>query len=151
LSKTFVAHVLYGENALSGELLLNSFRSYVSHSERTLIDRCLNNEVEEDDEELLEFLSNFVCKVLPRKSSLRRVLEEVMHEELIQKPQYITECWKEIVLELKSFLPSPESISEVFECLVPTNVKVIDALRVEPTNDAERESASNISKDTFEV
>ena len=143
MSKTFVAHVLYGENALSGELLLNSFRSYVSHSERTLIDRCLNNEVEEDDEELLEFLSNFVCKVLPRKSSLRRVLEEVM--------QYITECWKEIVLELKSFLPSPESISEVFECLVPTNVKVIDALRVEPTNDAERESASNISKDTFEV
>lgn len=57
----------------------------------------------------------------------------------------MTECWREIVWELKAFLPSPEAINEIFECLVPTNVKVIDGLRVEPTNGAERDCFKHLT------
>ena len=146
LSKTFFAQCLLGEDVLSGEMLLASFRRYVSESERALIDRCISGEVEEDDEELLQFFSNFDCKVLPRKSKLIRVLEEVAHKELIQKPQYVAECWKEVVLQLKPYFPSLEFINELRERLVPTNVKVIDALRVELTSDAERECFKHLKR-----
>ena len=131
LSKTFFAQCLLGEDVLSGEMLLASFRRYVSESERALIDRCISGEVEEDDEELLQFFSNFDCKVLPRKSKLIRVLEEVAHKELIQKPQYVAECWKEVVLQLKPYFPSLEFINE---------------LRVELTSDAERECFKHLKR-----
>lgn len=146
LSKTFFAQCLLGEDMLSGTMLLASFRRYVSESERLLIDKCINGEIEEGDKELLEFFSNFDCKVLPRKSNLTRVLEEVAHKELIQKPQYVTECWKEVVLQLKPYFPSLDFINQLWERLVPTNVKVIDALRVELTNDAERECLKHLKR-----
>ena len=139
LSKTFFAHSLLGESIVSVDMLLDSFKKYVSESERALIERCINGEIEVSDEKLLDFFSDFDCKALLEKTKLKRILEELAHKELIQKPQYVAQCWKHVLCQLTPYFPSLESINDLYECLVPTNDKVIDALRVEFTNDAERE------------
>lgn len=146
LSKSFFVQFLHGEDTLSGEMLLASFRRYVSDSERALIDRCINGTVKEDDDELLEFLSNFDCKVLPKVSNLSKLLQELAHKELIQKPQYVAECWREVIKQLQPHVPTLEHVNELCQRLVPTNVKVLDALRVELTNEAERECFKHLKR-----
>ena len=139
LSKTFFAHCLLGENVITANMLLDSFRKYVSESERALIDQCLSGEIEVSDEKLLDFFSDFDCKVIIKESKLRQILEELSHKELIQKPQYIAECWRLVVCQLMPDFPSLESIDDLYNHLVATNDKVINALQVEFTNDVERE------------
>ncbi len=43
-----------------------------------------------NDEKLVDFFSDFDCKVLLEKTKLKRILEELAHKELIQKPQYVS-------------------------------------------------------------
>ena len=139
LSKTFFAHCLLGESVVSADMLLDSFKRYVSESERALIDQCLNDEIDINDKKLLDFFTDFDCKVLLKKSKLKQILEKVAHKEIIQKPQYVAECWKLVLCQLTPYFPSVESIINLYDRLVPTNDRVIDTLRVEFTNDVERE------------
>lgn len=65
------------------------------------------------------------------------------HNEIIQKPQYVSECWREVLAQLKPDFPSLEYLSQLYERLIPTNVKVINALRAD-TLLMVKESASSI-------
>ena len=65
------------------------------------------------------FFYNFDCKVISKESKLREILEELSsHEELIQKPQYVAECWRLVVCQLM------ESIDDFYNHLLATYDKV---------------------------
>ena len=135
LSKTFVTSCLFGESAISEQMLMDSFMQYVSEDERKVIQQCLNGELEADDESLIELLSTFDCKRTVTKSTILKTVTELAYKELIQRPQYVTECWRPILAALTGSFPTIELLICFFNQLIPTTSKVVSTIDCQPTND----------------
>ena len=58
---------------------------------------------EDEMDQLLEVLSNYDCRSKVNSENIVPIIEEIAHKELLQKPQYIADCCKDIVCTL---LPS---------------------------------------------
>lgn len=147
LSKTFMTHCLFGENVITQDMLMKSFRQYVSESERSVIDKCLkSDDLDENDEDLQEFLCSYDCKKLPNKENIRQIINEVAHQELIQRPEYVANCWREVISPLRAYFITPESLDQFYERLVPNTSKVVNSLQAECKSDAERECLKYLKK-----
>ena len=59
-------------------------------------------------------------------------MEEIAHKELLQKPQYIADCWKDIVCILLPSFPDFSSLSEKYELLIPSTSKILSCLEANP-------------------
>ena len=140
LSKTFVVSCLFGESAVSDEMLIGSFMQYVAEDERSVVQKCVNGEIEADDEGLVELLSNFECKRTITKCTILKTVIELAHKELVQKPQYVADCWKEIILTLTGSFPTVESLLDFYSQLTPTTTKVLDTIDCQVSNQEERDS-----------
>ena len=99
-------------------MLFQSFKLYVSIDERKCIENCLiifpTNK--EDKDELLEFLSSYKCYQNPSSTNLKDLFTEISHQELIQKPRYIGNCFGEEfqVSKLPSEFKSMECFQEFY-------------------------------------
>lgn len=140
LSKPFIVACLFGESAVSDEMLISSFMQYVSNDERTVVQECVNGEVEIDDAQLIDLLSNFECKRVIQKSTLRQTVIEMAHKELIQRPQYVADCWKDIVTSLADSFPTVESLLYLYDHLAPTTTKLLNTIDCEANTQEERDS-----------
>ena len=94
-SKTFITYTLFGDDALSDELLKDGFLQFVSPEEKDVITSMLNEFVD-GDSELLDILSMYNCFRNPSPGNLRSILVEIAHQGLIQKPKYIHICFLEV-------------------------------------------------------
>ncbi|KAJ7353883.1 hypothetical protein OS493_031590 [Desmophyllum pertusum] len=103
ISKAFLVACLFGEGSVTRKMLQDSFKHYVSNSEASLIEGCLSDSIQCDSAEMLEFLSAFDCKRKPTHENIIEIIREVSHKELIQKPQYVADCWGPIVSHLKIY------------------------------------------------
>ena len=61
LSVAFVALCILVEEKLSNDLLLDSFKLYVSADEKKVIDACMNGHFDNNDEDTKDFLSSYKC------------------------------------------------------------------------------------------
>ena len=127
LSQTFLAWLFWGESAVTSAMLTQSFRNYISVDEKCLIDKCLAGDMKWDDEDemsqLLEVFSNYDCRIMVNSENIIQVIEEIAHKELLQKPQYIADCWKDIVSTLLPSFPDFAAISKRYELLIPSTSK----------------------------
>lgn len=78
-------------------MLQDSFKHYVSPSEISLMEGCLANSIVCESDEVLEFLSAFDCKRKVTHSNFVEILREVDRKEIVQKPKYVSDCWKPIL------------------------------------------------------
>ena len=80
----------------------------------------------DESEELLDLLSSYRCFRKPTKDNIKNILAEIAHQEIIQKPRYVSNCFSQ---EFKRYkLPSElQSVK-----------KVIKALTFDVANDQER-------------
>ena len=136
LSRTFMVSVLFGENKLPGNMLISSFKNYVSLEEKQNIDAMLQN-FQEGNVELLKLLSFYNCYKKPTKENLSIVLQELTHQEIVQKPRYIANCFMKVMSASKSIFDTIEQLEEFYQRRLPTAKKVINALKCELRNDAE--------------
>ena len=146
LSKTFFITCLYGESAVSEDLLLQSFMNFVSESEKKLIQSCLDGQVDPLDEELCDFLSTFDCKKVVNATNIKGILVELAHKELIQKPQYVAECWKSVIPWLCECFPQKEKLDTLYEKLCPRVLRVISCFEADETNEAERDAMKHLKR-----
>lgn len=145
-SKPFLASCLYGEKSVDERMLIDSFMQYVSRDEASLINKALAHEVSLDDEEFLDFLTNFDCKRRVTELNLREIILELAHKELIQKPQYVINCWKPVLSKLKCYFPNPEALLDHYKVVIPTTSKVISLLKADPSTPSEMETFSNFKR-----
>ena len=122
LSKSFIAYFLYGESLITPDVLLQSFNNYVSETEREVIEKCL----------VVNFMTTAGCVKYLRffkrslsKENASQILTEVAHKEIIQRPQYVAECWKDILGYLKPSFPS---------------VAVMEKIKSQPSSNGGKES-----------
>lgn len=101
-----------------------------------------------DADDLLEFLGNYKCYKLPNKENVQEILSELAHQELIQRPRYIAQCWSQPLSALKhrKEFQTPQDITSLYEKKRPSTKKVIRSLLASPVTDAERQSLDFLKK-----
>lgn len=143
LSKTYLSYVLFGEPSVSDMNLIQSFMQYISADERRIIDKCLSEEMDfenqDESDELLDVLEVFDCRSRITKENVKVIIKEIAHKEIIQKPQYVTECWKDIVQALAESLHTAHALTDIYERLIPSVSKISKCIQSSPESDAERE------------
>ena len=97
---------------------------------------------EDEDEmsQILEILSNYDCRIMVNSDNVIPVIEEIAHKELLQKPQYIAECLKDIVFTLLPSFPDFAALSKRYELLIPSTSKILSCLEANPESYGERDS-----------
>ncbi|CAB3996281.1 Hypothetical predicted protein [Paramuricea clavata] len=110
LSKTFLSYVLFGESSISDpSILIQSFMQYISADERRIIDKGLSGDLdfENEDEfkELLDVLKMYDCRSRVTQENIKKVIQEIAHKKIIQKPQYVTDCGKILSKSLQKLFP----------------------------------------------
>ena len=148
LSPVFLASCLHGEDQVHEEELLSSFSNYVTSDEREVLQKRLADNPDCQDDDLLEFLSTYKCFRLPTDATIRTIIVELAHQELIQRPRYIANCWASVVSTLKMHesFHSVKRMRELYSCMKPSAKKVIKALRATPANDSEKQSYDFLKK-----
>ena len=76
---------------------------------------------------------------------MKLVITQLAHQELVQKPKYISNCWKPIISSLESCsqLKTLDCMKEVYETK-PTTRKVLKLLSASPQHEAERNSFDHL-------
>lgn len=148
LSNAFLALCLFGEESISSDFLLVSFRFYITADERETFDKIKAGDVEEQDDDILEFLGNYKTYKRYTKENITLIISELAHQELIQHPRYIAQCWVPILADLKEHtnFQSSEAISQFFAAKTPTARKLIRAINSDPSTDAERQCLDFLKK-----
>lgn len=141
LSKAFINYCLFGET--SSEVLIESFKNYVSADERQLLLTALegNEEAIYSSDDMLDFLDVFKCRSALTKNNAKEIVMEIARQELIQKPYIMAACWSKSFDELKSHpeFSSEKSLGDLLERVQPNAKRVINLLEVNPSDDAERD------------
>lgn len=125
LSRMFLEKCIF-DTAPSNEELLESFLGFLPDMDRGLIKDALDNFDGVDENELLDAFSNFNLRVYPSKDNFRKLVIELAHHELIQKPSFVTLCWFPILsCHLK---PLIGKLEDTYEQSKVTNRKILNLL-----------------------
>ena len=148
LSPLFIASCLFGEECITAEFVPNSFKDYIAAEDIDTLEQCLCPDFDEVNEDITDFLSSLKCFKMPSKETIHEIINELAHQELIQKPRYIVNCCAPILCQLK-VLPefhTVESLREFLKSKIPTTKKILRLFQAEPSNDAERQSLDHLKR-----
>ena len=148
LSRLFLASCLFGEESITPDLLLASFREYIAAEDREVLDKCLSDAFDPEDKETIEFLSALKCFRLPNKDNIKTIIMELAHQELVQKPRYVLNSWAPILdsLRFDHSFQTLEGLKELYDRKRPTARKINNLFKAEPSNDAERQSLGHLKR-----
>lgn len=125
ISRIFLEKCIF-DTTPSNEELLESFLGFLPDMDRGLIKDALDNFDSVDENELLDAFSNFNLRVYPSKDNFRKLVVELAHHELIQKPSFVTLCWFPILsCHLK---PLIDKLEDTYEQSIVTTRKVLNLL-----------------------
>ena len=73
---------------------------------------------------------------------------QLAHQELLQKPRYISNCWSPIWHVLKELpeLSSIEKLKQMYAMKKPSPKKVVKLLKGSPSTDSERQTFEYLKK-----
>lgn len=135
LSEMFMAACCFGEDVVSEHLLINAFERYVSIEEKNLIKENLIT-FDDQDEMIMDMLSSYNCyRGATSSETLKEIVKEVSHQEIIQKPRYISNCFSEIFRLKKKDQPfsSLEDLKKFYTSKTPSGMKLNKILIVSKT------------------
>ncbi|XP_061191652.1 uncharacterized protein LOC133199847 [Saccostrea echinata] len=144
LSQIFLKKCIF-DITPTNEELLESFMAFLPDMDRGLIKDALDDFNGVEENELLDALSNFNLRVYPTKENFRKLLIELAHHELIQKPSFVTLCWFPI---FSSHLkPLIGRLEEIYEQSKVTNKKVLNLFVFpEDLTKAEKATADSLKR-----
>ena len=148
LSRAFVALCLFGEESITSDFLLSSFRLYISEDERETLEKCLEESFDDDNDDVFDFLSNYKCYRTPTKENILQIVSELAHQEIIQKPRYVTNCWAPILKPLIAFpnFQSLVTLENLYDIKRPTAKKIVKLIKLEPVTDQVQQCLDHFKK-----
>ena len=72
-------------------ILLSSSRLCISEDERETLEKCIEGKIDSNDDDVLDFLSNYYCYRTPTKENILQIVSELTHQEIVRKPRYSIE------------------------------------------------------------
>ncbi|MGH0161452.1 UNVERIFIED_CONTAM: hypothetical protein FKN15_063726 [Acipenser sinensis] len=134
LAPAFFIALMFGEEAVLPEELLDSFFLYLSDSDRQVLQLAMSGQLSDDDKEVFEdILDQEGCHSILQMEQVRLVVLQMAHKFLILKSSYALEAMRHIVRErlCNKFL-NVNSIKTMCSELKPTPKKVRDLLLALP-------------------
>lgn len=126
LAPAFVEEMLFG--AVYSDLT-ESFLQFVSCQDREILKQALEDFSSADLGDLVETLGNYECRRKISEENLPTILTEIAHKELVQKPMFVIDCWRDIVRPRISFKMDYEQLATLYDDLKATTKKVLRLLR----------------------
>ncbi|KAM4698703.1 uncharacterized protein WCC33_014236 [Rhinophrynus dorsalis] len=123
LALPFMEEVLY--DAVYSDLK-SYFLQYISYSERETLKEASEHFSAVDTEDILDVLDNYECRRNVSAETLTTTILEIAHKELVQRPMFVIDCWRDILQPLLTL--SPEELSKLYIDLQPTGQKVLKLL-----------------------
>ncbi|CAH1118235.1 unnamed protein product [Phaedon cochleariae] len=108
LSKSFIECCIFGENKSN---TIEDFSKYISTMDSEIIAGAMQNFHEVDYSELLECLDSLDCKWQPKQDNIGKLIKDLAHKEIIQKPMFIISHWR---LVLGNIIPF-QQLEEIYE------------------------------------
>ena len=148
LSCIFLVSCLFGEEAITHDLLLESFYKFLPIDEAETLKKSTSNDFDPQDEDLLDILSSYKCYKNPTKENISMIVSQLAHQELIQKPRYISNCWGPILQPLKntSQFSNIEIIKQLYDKKKPSPKDVVKILIASPSSDSEVQAFEYLKK-----
>ncbi|XP_026017406.1 uncharacterized protein LOC143421518 isoform X2 [Maylandia zebra] len=103
------------------------FLQFVSSQECDVLMEAVKDFSAVDLDDLVEILDSYGCRKRITAETLPTILDEIAHKELVQKPMFVIDCWREIIDPHISL--SPEGLTKLFSELQPTSKKVCQLLK----------------------
>ncbi|KAJ8963011.1 hypothetical protein NQ317_006820 [Molorchus minor] len=72
----------------------NCFKSFHSKDDAEIIKTSLENWKDVDKPEVLNILDSFECKWGPAAENINKIINDIAHKDLIQKPKFIIDSWQ---------------------------------------------------------
>lgn len=142
IAKAFTVALLFGEKAVTSDMLFESFLSYISKEEQDLVNKALKEDLnDEEEEELVDFLDRTGARSIPDKNNLKPTLLNIAYKLIIQQPKYALDKMSEAVgSKLRQTVDSVGSIQQIYEKVKPATKKVLKMLDASPSTQAEHQS-----------
>lgn len=77
--------------------ILISFFQYLSRSDEDVLKKAIEKFDDIDLDDILEVLSALECKVIPSDTTIEKIVRDIAHKELIQKPMFVINCWRPVL------------------------------------------------------
>lgn len=143
MAQAFVSAVIFGEHAVSPDLLFDSLMLYLSQSERDLLATALKGTADDDDdkEEFLDLMDRMGVRSKVTQENLKPILLQVAHKQIIQQPKYALDNIAAAAgPTLREIFPSMLELKKMYDDLKPTTRKMLKLLSASPSNAAEAQS-----------
>ena len=128
LAQCWITKCIYGGDMDEGELVQAFLTQFLPAVDRDILQCALEKFGEVDSDELVEVLSQYEGRVQPAENNMWKVVNEIAHHQLVQKPSFVTECWAPILQHMIPLLNKP--VSEIYDELLPNAKKVLKILKV---------------------
>ena len=145
ISQVFMKSCFKGEQSISKEELVESFLKFVSIEEKEILKRNLE-EIDEDKSEILDVISSFKCHSLPTKENMKELIAQLGHQELIQRPKYVSGCWDNVFACVR--FPTAFNMKEWYSKKIPTGRKVASLFKADCKNLQEGECLEHLKRFT---
>ncbi|XP_051920762.1 uncharacterized protein LOC127600313 [Hippocampus zosterae] len=150
LAFPFLEQVLF--NCVYSDLKAH-FLQFMSSQEGKVLMEAMKDFSEVDLDDLVEVLDSYGCRKRISAETFPTILQEMAHKELIQKPMFVIDCWREVTLHRVSI--SLEALNKLCSDLQPTSKKVCQLLKfatdLTPKQIMEQRLKSSAVSDHFDV
>ena len=126
--------LLFGEEAISPDVLIKSYLLYLNDSDRVVVQNALDGQMsEEDRESFIDILDREGSHTIPDTQSTRSCILQVAHKCLVQDCNYALESMRRVVQD--SLLANFRDITDVtsmYASLIPTPKRVWELIQATP-------------------
>lgn len=127
LAPVFIENCLHQTPA--DNILIDNFKNFVSESDSQAIDAALNNFCDKN-EDILDFFTMYESKWIPKADNVFKLIRDIAHKEMIQKPAFVGKCFMEEFKKQESFLDISK-VRVLYEKLKPTGKNCLAQLKIE--------------------
>lgn len=138
-SKIFMERCIFGETLSD---LTEDFLKYVSEMDSQIIKNAKDNFKNVDEDELLDCLENLECKWKPNQDNIQKLIFDLAHKELIQKPMFIINNWSTI---LKNMITS-EQHQQIYSINENLPRNILKKLTFDETLNSVQQTVANFLK-----
>lgn len=141
LAPSFMQQAIFG--ACTESDLIDSFLKYVSAMDRSVIESALKDFETVDKDEIYDALEQYDVKKAINAENTERIVREVAHKELVQKPMFIADCFYKV---LNATILVQEDMSVLYSTLEPTPKKVLNSIKFPEQMSSEEKTLSQYLK-----
>jgi len=136
LALPFMEYVICG-TVVNNQDLVDGFLNTLPFKSKDVLQNALKDFKQIDEDELLDMLQEFDCRLIVNEKNIKDVISEIAHKEIIQRPKYIIDIWSEELRNKVIPIISKISLQEMYINKIPTPTNLLKNLQCPDKDESE--------------